>query len=73
MGALAHEPTTVRGVAIGVPYSVQVVHTSIPRLANCMRGHQVVPPSRGKCINVNVYMYVCKYVVVQTQACHSSS
>ena len=50
MGALAHEPTTVRGVAIGVPYSVQVVHTSIPRLANCMRGHQVVPPSRGKCI-----------------------
>ena len=28
MGALAHEPTTVRGVAIEVPYFAQVVHTS---------------------------------------------
>ena len=25
---LAHGPTTARGVATGVPYSVQVVHTS---------------------------------------------
>ena len=73
MGALAHEPTTVRGMAIGVPYSVQVIHTSIPRLANCMRGHQAVPPSMGYCINVYVFMYVCKYVVVQTHAYHSYS
>ena len=73
MGPLAHDSTTVKGAAIGVPHSAQVVHTSIPRLASCMRGHQVVPPSRGKCINVYMYMYMCKYVVVQTHACHSSS
>ena len=42
MGALAHEPTTVRGVALGVPYFVQVVHISIPRLHERPSGNSVI-------------------------------